>query len=60
MNLNQWKLSGCGGKVGEELEDPKFSPMDPEEDRQDVNMIWVLETALILKKNGKLQDSEDI
>ena len=60
MNLNQWKLLGCGGKVGEELEDPKFSPMDPEEDRQDVNMIWMLETALILKKNSKLQDSEDI
>ena len=60
MNLNQWKLLGCGGKVREELEDPKFSLMDPEEDRQDVNMIWMLETALILKKNSKLQDSEDI
>ena len=44
----------------EELEDPNFSPMDPEEDRQDVNMIWILETALILKKNSKLQHSKDI
>ena len=47
---------------------PRFSsfknedrrPDDPELDRQDVNMIWMPETALILKKNGKLQDSEDI
>lgn len=46
--------------MGEELEDPKFSPMDPEEDRQDLNMIWMLETALILKKKSKLQDSKDI
>lgn len=46
--------------MGEELEDPKFSPMNPEEDRQDVNMIWMLETALILKKNSTLQDSKDI
>lgn len=43
--------------MGEDLEDPKFSHMYPEEDRQDVKMIWMLETALILKKDSKLHDS---